>query len=92
MGSITKISKDLQENLSSKCCGKFILTNIPKNPQYIKLYDRINDACEENERFKWYEISRIHKFNNSEARPSGILCHKCINKVKCIVSLKINKG
>jgi hypothetical protein len=91
MGSITKIFKDLQENLSSKCCGKFILSNIPKNPQYIKLYDRINDACEENERFKWYELSIIHKFNNSEARPSGIVCHKCASKVKYIVSLKINK-
>jgi hypothetical protein len=91
MGSITKIFKDLQENLSSKCCGKFILTNIPKNPQYIKLYDRINDACEENERFKWYDLSIINKFNISEARPSGIVCHKCSKSGKRIVSLRINK-
>jgi hypothetical protein len=84
MGSITKILKDLQENQSSKCCGKFILTNIPKNPQYIKLYDRINDACEENERLKWHELSIIHKFNNSEARPSGIVCHNAPTKLSVL--------
>jgi hypothetical protein len=64
---------------------------ITKNTKNIKLYDRINDACEENERFMWHEIFRIHQHNNSEARPAGIVCHKCINNGKCIVSLKIDK-
>jgi hypothetical protein len=90
MDSTTQIFKDLQENLSSNCYGKFVLSNIIKNPQYIKLYDRINDACEENERFGWYEISKIHQYNNSDARPSGIVCHKCTSCNKCIVSLRIN--
>jgi hypothetical protein len=91
MDSTSLIFKDLQENLNSECCGEFVLSNIPKNTKYIKLYDRINDACEENERFKWYEISRIHQHNNSEARPSGIVCHKCPKSDKCIVSLRIDK-
>jgi len=85
-----QVFKDLDANLRAKCCGKIILTNIPTNPQYIKLYDRKNDACEENERFKWYEITRIHEHNNSKARPSGIVCYKCPNSEKCIISLRIN--
>ena len=91
MSSFSQLIKDLEDNLSSKCCGKFIPTNIPKNPQYIKLYDRINDACEENERFRWYLVSTIHKYNNSDTRPSGIVCHKCSNNGKCIFSLRIDK-
>jgi hypothetical protein len=91
MDSTTQIFKDLQENLSSKCCGKFVLSNIIKKLQYIKLYDRINDACEENDRFQWYEIARIYQHNISEARPLGIVCHKCSKSGKCIVSLRIDK-
>lgn len=35
---LQQLFEDLQDNLSLKCCGRFILSAIPKNARYIKLY------------------------------------------------------
>lgn len=91
MSSFSQLIKDLQDNLSSKCCGKFNFNVVPNGATNIKLYDRRRDACDEDNGFKWYEIERIHTHNTKDARPTGIVCHKCSNNGKCIVSLRVDK-
>lgn len=90
MSSFSQLIKDLEDNLSSKCCGKFNFNVVPNGATNIKLYDRRRDACDENNRFKWYEIERIHTHNTKDARPTGIICYKCPNDDKCIVSIRID--
>ena len=89
--ALQQLFEDLQDNLSPKCCGTFILEHLPKNARYIKLYNRRKDACEENNRFKWYDIARIHANNNIAARTTGIVCYKCPDHAKCVVSLRIDE-
>jgi hypothetical protein len=91
MITIQQAFKDLQDNLKSNCCDNFNLSAIPNNASYIKLYHKRSDACEQNNRFKWYDIAKIHKCNDASARPSGIVCYKCPNNEKCIVSFRIDK-
>ncbi len=81
--------KDLESNLKLDCCdSKF---QIKPFKSLIKLFDTIDDACEENNNFSWYEFEETVDLNTKFNRPKGIVCHKCKNQ-KCIVSLIIDES
>jgi len=92
------IGKVLESNLKKECCSKKITVIVLKyNNQtnsFVKLYDKICDACEENENFALYPLDRILKLNDKHHRPSGIVCRDCsqrnCKKEGCIVSLIID--
>ena len=87
MSSLFDLFKKLEDNLKSDCCS----TNLTIKPDnhIIKLYNTINDACEENQNFAWYPLERIVSLNDNISKPDGIPCHKCDNK-KCVISLRID--
>ena len=83
----------LNENLRADCCANTMA--IVGNPILgeVKLYDRIKDACEQNNNFKWYQIADIVALNLPAARTTGIICRNCKEKtkeVKCVLSFKVN--
>jgi hypothetical protein len=89
MSSLLYLIQQLEENLKSDCCTNSL--NINTSQFCIKLYNTINDACEENENFVWYSLERIVSLNNKLERDKGIPCHHCDNK-KCVISLRIDEN
>lgn len=88
--TMNQLFQNLQENLKDGCCGKFNLTILSPKARHIKLYNRIVDACAENNNYRWYLIEEIYQLNTPDARPSKIVCHKCAKNGKCIISMRIN--
>ena len=83
--------KVIQNNLKHNCCSATV-SGFSVRAKYIKLYDKKIDACLENGNYDWYLLSNILKLNHKSARPTGIVCHKCLDNDKCIISLRINKS
>jgi hypothetical protein len=87
MSSLFNLLKKLEDNLKTDCCSNKLTINADNH--IIKLYDSINDACEENQNFAWYPFEHIVSLNDIISRETGIPCHHCDNK-KCVISLRID--
>jgi hypothetical protein len=87
MSSLFNLFKKIEDNLKSGCCSTDLTINVDNH--IIKLYNTINDACEENQNFVWYPLERIVSLNDNIKRKSGIPCHQCDNH-KCVISLIID--
>ncbi|OYU82650.1 MAG: hypothetical protein CFE24_15010 [Flavobacterium sp. BFFFF2] len=84
-------------NLKPDCCTNNI--RVVGNPilKEVKLFDKIEDACHQNQNNSWYPIEDVVDFNNMANRPTGIVCHSCKNENKkedienvCVISLIID--
>ncbi|MDD5150898.1 MAG: hypothetical protein PHC28_10555 [Flavobacterium sp.] len=98
---INKTLIDLNENLKKNCCAKEVTLFDKKLKSnvttHIKLYDKISDACEENDNYEWYLLDEICKLNCKLVRPNGIVCHNCEiefdkKNTKCVISLIIDNS
>jgi len=82
-------------NLKMDCCTDAVLVysdrTTYRNLEQVKLYDKIEDACLENNNFNWYSVTTILGLNDAVNRPKGIVCHHCPNG-KCVLSLIIDKS
>ena len=82
--------RELNQNLQDNCCGKEIipvLKRLKSNVEpHVKLYDTVEDACNETNNFEWFLLDDILDLNNKEFRPRGITCNNCEHG--CVISLK----
>jgi hypothetical protein len=95
---LIEIINEFSNNLRKNCCSNILVPIVRNNNfegrAHIKLYDKICDACHENDNYALYPIEIIVDLNSRINRGVGIKCNDCIEKgcdiEGCVLSLRIN--